>query len=186
MSLITPFLVFKEVPCSSVHFLLLTQSVVFFNIPSLFQMEMVFRDHCLGLWGLPKWFGGKKKKKIHLPMQETWVWSLGEEDPLEKEMATHSSIVTWKIPRTEEPGGLQSMESQRVGHDWAQLGLWDACCRLFSGHRQQMFAFYKDEMYRDTPNSRPQVFFFFFPLIWSILHLCLLHSLWKTQFLILT
>ena len=121
MSLITPFLVFKDVPCSSVHFLLLTQSVVFFNIPSLFQMEMVFRDHCLGLWGLPKWFGGKKKKKIHLPMQETWVWSLGEEDPLEKEMATHSSIVTWKIPRTEEPGGLQSMESQRVGHDWAHM-----------------------------------------------------------------
>ena len=44
--------------------------------------------------------------------------SLGWEDPLEKEMATHSSILAWRIPQTEEPGGLQSMRSQRVGHDW--------------------------------------------------------------------
>ena len=50
--------------------------------------------------------------------QETWVWSPGREDPLEKEVATHSSILAWEIPWTEEPGGLQSMESQRVGHDW--------------------------------------------------------------------
>ena len=54
----------------------------------------------------------------HLPtMWETWVQSLGHEDPLEKEMATHSSIDAWKIPRTEEPGGLQSMGSQRVRQD---------------------------------------------------------------------
>ena len=52
-------------------------------------------------------------------MQETWVWSLGWEDPLEKGMATHSSILAWRIPWAEEPGGLQCMESQRVGHDWA-------------------------------------------------------------------
>ena len=51
-------------------------------------------------------------------MQETQVQSLGWEDPLEKEMATQSSILAWKILWTEEPGGLQSMESQRVGHDW--------------------------------------------------------------------
>ena len=50
-------------------------------------------------------------------MRETWVQSLGQEDPLEKEMATHSSILAWRISWTEEPGGLQSMESQRVGHD---------------------------------------------------------------------
>ena len=50
-------------------------------------------------------------------MLETWVRSLGPEDPLEKEMATHSSIHAWKIPWTKEPGGLQSMESQRVRHD---------------------------------------------------------------------
>ena len=50
-------------------------------------------------------------------MQETWVQSLGWEDPLEKEMATHSSIHAWRIPWTERPGGLQSMSSQRVRHD---------------------------------------------------------------------
>ena len=52
-------------------------------------------------------------------MQETRVWSLGREDPLEKEMATHSSTLAWRIPWTEEPSGLQSMELQRVRHDWA-------------------------------------------------------------------
>ena len=46
-----------------------------------------------------------------------WVQSLGLEDPMEKEMATHSSILAWKIPRTEEPGELQFTGSQRVGHD---------------------------------------------------------------------
>ena len=54
----------------------------------------------------------------HLPtMLETRVRSLGREDPLEKEMATHSSILAWKIPWTEDPGRLQSMGSERVGHD---------------------------------------------------------------------
>ena len=50
-------------------------------------------------------------------MQETWVRSLGQEDPLEKEMATHTSILAWEILWTEEPGGLQSMGSHRVRHD---------------------------------------------------------------------
>ena len=50
-------------------------------------------------------------------MWETWVRSLGWEDPLEKEMATHSSILAWEIPRMEEPGDLQSTELQRVRHD---------------------------------------------------------------------
>ena len=53
------------------------------------------------------------------PMWETQVWSLGREDPLEKEMATHSSILAWRIPWTEEPDRLQSTGSQRIGHDWA-------------------------------------------------------------------
>ena len=52
---------------------------------------------------------------------ETWVLSLGWDDPLEKSMATHSSILAWRIPWTEEPGGLQSMGSQRVGLDWSDL-----------------------------------------------------------------
>ena len=54
-----------------------------------------------------------QRVKKNLPaVQETWVPSLGQEDPLEKGMATHSSILAWEIPRTEEPGGLQSMGSQ--------------------------------------------------------------------------
>ena len=52
-----------------------------------------------------------------LAMRETWVGSLGREDPLGKDMATHSSPLAWKIPWTQEPHRLQSMESQRVGHD---------------------------------------------------------------------
>ena len=50
-------------------------------------------------------------------IQETWVWSLGQEDPLEKGMAIHSSILAWRIAWTEEPGRLQSLGSQRAGHD---------------------------------------------------------------------
>ena len=55
---------------------------------------------------------------------ETLVPSLGQEDPLEKGMATHSSIIAWRIPWTEEPGDLRSMGSQRVRHDWLTLPLW--------------------------------------------------------------
>ena len=51
-------------------------------------------------------------------IQETWIKSLDGEDPLKEEMATHSSIPAWRIPWMEEPGGFQSMASQRVGHDW--------------------------------------------------------------------
>ena len=51
-------------------------------------------------------------------MQETWVWSLVQEDPLEKEMATHSIILAWRSPWTKQPGGLQSMGLHRVRHDW--------------------------------------------------------------------
>ena len=50
-------------------------------------------------------------------MQKTWIQSLGQEDPLEKGMTTHTSILAWRIPWTEEPGGLQSMGLQRVGHN---------------------------------------------------------------------
>ena len=50
-------------------------------------------------------------------VQETWVQSLGQEDLLEKGLATHSSILAWRIPQTEEPGGLQTMGSHRVRHD---------------------------------------------------------------------
>ena len=55
--------------------------------------------------------------KNPLAMQETWIRSLGQEDLLEKGMAIHSSILAWRIPWTEEPDGVQSMGSERVGHD---------------------------------------------------------------------
>ena len=66
----------------------------------------------MGCPGGPAW-------RTPLPVQEMQVQSLGREDPLEEEMATHSSILAWEIPGTEEPGGLQFMESQRAGHDLA-------------------------------------------------------------------
>ena len=61
-------------------------------------------------------FSGDPVVQNSLAMQETWVRSLGQEDPLEEEMATCSSILTWEIPWTDGPGGLQSMRSQRVAH----------------------------------------------------------------------
>ena len=62
-------------------------------------------------------------------MQETQVQSLGWEEPLEKEMATHFSILVWRIPWMEEPGGLQSTGSRRLGHDWvASLSLCLLVC----------------------------------------------------------
>ena len=76
----------------------------------------LFLIHCLGL----SWASLVAQRLKHLPaMQETRVQSLGREDPLEKEMATHSSILAWRTPWTEEPGRLQSTGSQTVRHDWA-------------------------------------------------------------------
>ena len=74
-------------------------------------------------------------------MQETRVRSLGWEDPLEEEMATHSSILAWKILWTEEPGGLQSMGSQRVGNDWSDLACIHGICE--SNHYVLHFKFFK-------------------------------------------
>ena len=65
------------------------------------------------LGGLPRGHSGKES----LPMQEAWVQSPGQEDLLEEEMATHPSILAWKIPQTEEPVRLQSIRSQGVGQD---------------------------------------------------------------------
>ena len=81
-------------------------------------------------------------------MQETWVQSLGQEDPLEKGMATHSSIPAWRIPWTEEPGGLQFTGSQRIRHDWATkthmqthiVALW--CCAGFCYTRKWISCVY--------------------------------------------
>ena len=71
---------------------------------------------------VPEAFQAVLVVKNCLPVHETgqtWVRSRGWEDPLEESMATHSSILAWRIPWTEEPGGLQSIESKRVGYNWA-------------------------------------------------------------------
>ena len=80
----------------------------------------VFCLHVETFWGFP---GGAigKEPTCHCRRHEMWVRSLGWEDPLEAGIATHSRILAWKIPWTEEPGRLQSMESQRVEHYWMDL-----------------------------------------------------------------
>ena len=71
-------------------------------------------------------------------MWETWVRSLGQEDPLEKEMAIHSSTIAWKIPWTEEPGRLQTMGSQRAGHDLVTSLLPQAWTGSELGNRERV------------------------------------------------
>ena len=65
-------------------------------------------------YGLPQWLSGKDSHLHMQETQETWVQSLGREDPLQKEMVTHSSILAWKFPWTEEPGRLQSIGLQEL------------------------------------------------------------------------
>ena len=79
---------------------------------------MVYVCECIGVCGIViRAFLMTQMVKNLLAMQETWVGSLGQEDPLKKGMATDSSILAWRIPWTEEPGKLQSMGWQRVEHD---------------------------------------------------------------------
>ena len=85
--------------------------------PWCWLLAYPFRD--FKKWASP-WASLVAHPVRNLPaVQESWVQSLGQEDPLEKGMATHSSILAWRIPWTGKPGGLQSMGLQRVGHDWA-------------------------------------------------------------------
>ena len=109
--------------------------------------------------------------------QETRVLSLGREDPLEKETATHSSILAWEIPWTEEPGGLQSKGSQRVGHDWApsEAVKWRIFSHAYGASSFLLFSLYWPFAYR-------VVFFllvgidlqvFFIPVL-SLLNMCIL------------
>ena len=80
------------------------------GISSLYLQSTIHLD-----WGFS---GGSGVENLPAKL-ETWVWPLGQKDLLEKEMATHFSILAWEIPWAEEPGGLQSMRLQRVGHSWA-------------------------------------------------------------------
>ena len=75
--------------------------------------------HSICYWPNNNWASLVAQTVKNLPaMQETWVQSLGQEDPLEKGMATHFSILAWRMPWTEKPGGPQSTGSQNVKHDW--------------------------------------------------------------------
>ena len=83
-------------------------------------------------------------KKIHLPVPKMWVWSLGREDHLEKDIATHSSILAWKISWTEEPGRLQSRGSQKVGYDWAHTQFpYPTCLIWFHGLKERISPTFK-------------------------------------------
>ena len=105
--------------------LILRETISHLNAPKYVGQTHCFLwklHYCLGyLAGLPDqlWPSPVAQMVKHLPaMWETQVWSLGQEDTLEKEMAIHSSTLAWKIPWMEEPGRLQPMRSQRIGHDW--------------------------------------------------------------------
>ena len=117
MTLIQPLLLLKKI----------NQCAIYLFLPFYFQptyavmIEVGFLERTLSWVILFNFWASLVAQRLKcLPtMLETRVRSLGREDPLEKEMATHSSILAWRIPWTENPGGLQSMGSQRVGHDWA-------------------------------------------------------------------
>ena len=78
--------------------------------------------------------------------QEMWVWSLGGEDALEEGIATHSSILVWRMPWTEEPGGLQSIAAQRVRHDWS-----DWVCTHTHTHQRNLLETHPLEFARNSP-----------------------------------
>ena len=121
-SLVFPILLFSSISLNwSLRKAFLSLSLLFFGtlhsdgyiFPFLICLLLLFYS------GFPV-----AQRVKHLPtMWETWVWSLGREDPLEKEMATQSSTLAWKIPWTEKAGRVQSMGLQRVGHDWV-TSLW--------------------------------------------------------------
>ena len=92
--------------------------------------------------GLPRWLRGKNQSA----MQETQIQSLGQEDPLEEGMATHSSILVWRIPWAEEPGELLSMGSKRVGHDWSD---W--------AHTQKLIEHCKSTLLQENLQKRNEI-----------------------------
>ena len=104
---------------SSKNFLVLFWSSSHLHLPTSRQSLSVTRVCVAKNLCLIFWASLVAQIVKNLPeMRETWIWSLDWEDPLEEGKATHSSILAWRIPWTEEPGGLQSVGLQRVGYDW--------------------------------------------------------------------
>ena len=113
LSIILTFFFWKDELSALIHFLkALGQALT----PGVLVSE---NQACWGLVWLLVEDWSSLVSQVVKNLQETWVQSLSWKDPLEKEMATHSSILAWEIPLTEDPGGLQSMELQRVPLDWA-------------------------------------------------------------------
>jgi len=109
---------------------MLLRNVLKVGQPSSADLIWVQRPNNKNQFSLTMGFAVAQMVKNPSAMQETWIWSLGWDDPLEKGMAIHSSILAWRIPWTEEPGGLQSMGSQRVGHDWETNVNYGQICLL--------------------------------------------------------
>ena len=101
---------------------------------------------------------------------ETQVWSLSWEESLEKEMATHSTILAWRISWTEEPGGLQSVGSQRIGHDWA-TNTFNLLVLIFCIARFKSWFFFVPQGWREERNGKTRSGWGsikeFFPFPWS-------------------
>ena len=106
LSIVSPTIVKVSLNCISLTKQIVLKSVCFLWLPQ--EWWALFIQECL--LNTPEALAVKNLPAV----PETWVWSLGWEDPLEERMATHSSILAWRIPRTEEPGGLQSVGSRRV------------------------------------------------------------------------
>ena len=90
---------------------------------SFLRFNQLYVGNCSWVWDGKDFPGGVNGKEPNSQYRrhEMWVQSLGWDDPLEEGMATHSHILAWRTPWTEEPGGLRSVGSQRVGHDWSNL-----------------------------------------------------------------
>ena len=128
---------------------------------------------------------------------ETQVQPLGWEDPLEKGMATHSNILAWRIPWTEEPGGLRSMESQRVGHDWETFtsfpsplsSSWGSVLRkpMQSNKYQNLFIFHIFSLnlrYKSTAINGPIIFWREWTIYLSTVDLCCANfCIWSHHFM---
>ena len=105
--------------CRKCHYFIIFNGWVIFHciyVPHFFIHSSV-NGYCLTACVLQSWLNGKKEKKSTCQCRRH-IWSLDQEDPLKKRMATHSKILAWKIPWTDKPGRLQSMGSQRVGNNW--------------------------------------------------------------------
>ena len=110
---------FRDVPYNSlkIHVLIFVLATLSFSLERETNREEEGPNHCSQVIFSEASLLAQSVKNLPA-LQETWVQSLGQEDPLEKEVVKHSSILAWEIPWTEEPGGLQSMGSERVRHDW--------------------------------------------------------------------